>query len=225
MKLLVYGENTNDIKKLAEKADFEIALKNPEMIASVGGDGTLMKSESEFPGIPKFILKKSLTTKKGHDLHPEQILEKIMKKEFTIEDEIKIEAESQGRKVIGLNEVVVHNSDPRQAIRYQIFANGKQIGKEIIGDGVVISTPYGSTGYYKSITGSFFEVGIGIAFNNSTEQMDHIVLRENAEIKVKIIRGKAICYADNNPEEIALDDGDEVIIKKAGVGAKIVKFI
>ncbi len=225
MKLLLYGENTNDIKKLAEKANFEISDTNPEMIASIGGDGTLMKSESEFPGVPKFILKKTKTSKKGHDLNPEEILEKIMKKEFIVEDEIKIEASLAHRKVVGLNEVVVHNSDPRQAIRYEIFVNGKQIGKEIIGDGVVVSTPYGSTGYYRSITDSFFEVGIGVAFNNSTEQMDHIVLKENAEIKVKIIRGKAICYADNHPEEIELNDGDEIVIKKSGQNAKIVRFI
>ncbi len=241
MKLLVYGENTNDIKKLAEKADFEIADANPEMIASVGGDGTFMKSESEFPGVPKFILQKTQTSKKGHDIDPEEILKKITRKEFMIEEEIKIEARSTsstklgtsssgqaeflGKKVIGLNEVVVHNHDPRQAIRYQIFLNGKQIGKDIIGDGVVISTPFGSTGYYKSITGSFFETGIGIAFNNSTEQMDHIVLKENSEIIVKIIRGKAICYADNHPEEIELNDGDEISVRKSGQNAKIVKFI
>jgi len=225
MKLLIYGHTNDEIIKLAKKAGFDIVEKNPDMVAVVGGDGTLMKSEKDFPEIPKFILKKSKTSKKGHDILPEDLLKKIIKKEYKVEDELKIEAVSCGKKIIGLNEIIVHNIDPRRAIRYEIFINGKKIGSEIIGDGVAISTPYGSTGYYRSITDSFFEVGIGVAFNNSTEQSDHMVLKEDSEIVVKITRGKAIAYADNNDDEIILDNCDEILIKKYKNKAKIVKFI
>ncbi|MFH1455154.1 MAG: hypothetical protein ABIF22_02445 [bacterium] len=225
MKLLIYGHKTDETIKLAEKAGFGIVEKNPDMIASVGGDGTFMKSEKDFPEIPKFILKKSKTSKKGHDILPEEILKKILKKQYKIEEEIKIEAVSKGKKIIGLNEIIVHNIDPRRAIRYEIFINSKKVGGEIIGDGVAISTPYGSTGYYRSITGSFFEIGLGVAFNNSTEQSDHMVLKEDSEIVVKITRGKAIAYSDNNDEEIILDNGDEILIKKYKNKAKIVKLI
>ena len=225
MKLLIYGHKTDEIIKLAEKAGFNIVGKNPDMIAVVGGDGTLMKSEKDFPEIPKFILKKTSTSKKGHDHSPEEILKKIINKEYKIEDETKIEAISFGTKVVGLNEIIVHNIDPRHAIRYEIFVNGKKVGGEIIGDGVAISTPYGSTGYYRAITDSFFEVGIGVAFNNSTEQSDHMVLKEDSEIIVKITRGKAIVYADNNDEEIILDDSHEILIKKHRNKAKIIKLL
>ena len=225
MKLLIYGHKTDEIIKQAKKAGFDIVEKNPDMIAVVGGDGTLMKSEKDFPEVPKFILKKSQTSKKGHNLTPEEILEKIIKKEYKIEDEIKIEGIFNGKKIVGLNEIIVHNIDPRQAIRYEIFINGKRAGVEIIGDGVAISTPYGSTGYYRAITDSFFEVGIGVAFNNSTEQSDHMVIKEDSEIVVKITRGKAIVYADNSDEEIILDDNHEILIKKHRKKAKIVKFI
>jgi len=223
MKLLIYGEHTEEIRNLAKNAGFEIVDKNPDMLASCGGDGTLMRAENDFPGIPKFILKKSKTSKKGHDLSPEEILEKISKGKYSIEEEIKISATFKNKNITGLNEIIVHNSDPRKAVRYEIFINGMQIGNEIIGDGVVVSTPYGSTGYYRSITDSFFEVGIGVAFNNSTEQSDHMVLKENSEIVVKITRGPAVAYADNSDEEIALASGDEIVIKKSESIAKIIK--
>lgn len=225
MKLLIYGHKTEEIIKMVENTGFDIVENNPDIVAVVGGDGTLMKSEKEYPEIPKFILQKSKTAKKGHDLSPEEILEKLKNKEYKIEDEIKIEASSDGKKIVGLNEIIVHNVDPRQAIRYEIFINGKKACREVIGDGVVVSTVYGSTGYYRAITGSFFELGIGVAFNNSTEQSDHMVLKEDSEIIVKITRGKAIAYADNNSEEIILNDNDELLIKQYKNKAKIIKFI
>lgn len=225
MKILIYGHTNEEIIETVKNAGFDTVESNPEMIAVVGGDGTLMKAENKYPEVPKFILKKSKTSKKGHLLTPEEILQKIKNSEYKIDDEIKIEAESSDGKIVGLNEIIVHNADPRRAIRYEIFINGQKYGGEIIGDGVVASTPYGSTGYYRSITDSFFEIGIGIAFNNSTEQSDHMVIKDDSEIIVKIIRGDAVVYADNNDKEIILKDGDEIYIRKYKNKAKIVKIV
>jgi len=225
MRLLIYGHNIKETTKLAQKAGFETVKNNPDIVAVVGGDGTLMKSEKDFPEIPKFILNKNKTTKKGHDISPEEILKKIIKKQYKIEEEIKIEAIFKKQKIVGLNEIIVHNIDPRRAIRYEIFINGKKASGEIIGDGVAVSTPYGSTGYYKSITDSFFEVGLGIAFNNSTERSDHMVLKEDSEIKIRILRGPAMAYADNNKLEIPLNDGEEIVVSKSKDIACLIKLL
>lgn len=235
MKILIYGKDAHEIEKAAEKVGFEVInpsqiksqfdMVNPEIVVSYGGDGTFMKSEREFPGVPKFALRKSKICKKCQDIGIEEAFKKVSVGEYRIIEEIKIESICKGKQIIGMNEIIVHNANPRSAIRYEIFINDKNIGKEIIGDGVVVSTPYGSTGYYKSITGGVFEVGIGLAFNNSTEQKDHMVIKEDAEIRIKIIRGPAVAYADNDETEITLDDGDIIEIKKSKDMARIIKVL
>ena len=225
MKLLIYGKETAGIKKLAKKVGFKVVDKNPEVVASYGGDGTFMKAENEFPGIPKFALKKSKICKKCADLPNEEILRKVFEGEYSVEKEIKLESIYKGKRIVGLNEIIVHNHDPRKAIRYEVFVNDRKIDKEIIGDGVVISTPYGSTGYYLSVTDGTFEVGIGLAFNNSTEQSKHMVLKEDSEIKIRILRGPAMAYADNNKLEIPLNDGEEIVVSKSKDTARIIKLL
>jgi len=238
MKLLIYGHQTKDIVELAESAGFDVVndiyqvkkpfdeAGNPNLVvASYGGDGTFMKAEEKYPGVPKLAIRRSRICKLCSNLPTEEIFRKLFIGEYIIKEELKIEAVFEGVKIVGFNEIIVHNIDPRRAIRYEIFVNGKKVGHEIIGDGLVVSTPHGSTGYYRSITDSFFEVGIGVAFNNSTEQSDHIVLKECSEIVVKIIRGKAVVYADNSDKEIILDDGHEILIRRHINNAKMIKFV
>lgn len=224
-KLLIFGQNKAEIEKVAKDIGFEIVEKEPDIVASYGGDGTFMGTENMFPGIPKFPLKNSRICKLGFDLPNEEILKRIWAGEYRIDEEMKIEASANGEKVVGLNEIIVHNSDPRRAIRYTLSIGGKKITNEIIGDGVAISTPIGSTGYYRSITDSFFQVGIGIAFNNSTEQADHMVVKEDSQILIKILRSPAMIYADNIAKEIILGDGDEVSVRKAKEAARIIRLL
>ena len=215
MKVTVFGNNKAKAEELLKKLGFELVQDNPEFVVSYGGDGTFMKSEFAYPGIPKIILKDSSICKVCSTLSNEEVLAKVREGSYEIKPLIKLEATANGQTIAGINDVIVHNSDPRHGIRYQLWTDKRQLGDTIIGDGVVVATPFGSTAYYRSITDSFFETGIGLAFNNSTEQSDHIVLDENRAIKIKINRGPAVVYADNQEEHLILKEGDEVTIKKS----------
>src|SRR3989344_2107377 len=233
MKVILFGRNLNLIKPIITKAGFKIVKSKPDFVISYGGDGTLMQSEYVFPGIPKIILKGSLICKKASCFSNEDVLKKISakggsafggkKSGFKIKSYFKLEAVAGNKKIIAVNDIVLHNKNARHAIRYRVWINGKEMGKEVIGDGAVIATPFGSTAYYRSITDSFFELGIGLAFNNSTEQSDHMVLKEDSKIKIEIIRGPAIVFADNQENKIILNIGDFVTLEKSSKTAKIVK--
>ena len=220
---MVFGEKKEEIILLLQSAGFEIVEKGGEWVISYGGDGTYMQAEHAFPGVPKLLVKASRICKLCTEGTLEDILSRVHAGSFRIEERIKLEASAKGKKIIATNDIVIHNADPRHGIRYGIMAGGKELGADVIGDGVVVATPMGSTGYYRSIADSSFEVGIGLAFNNSTEQSDHIVLKEDAEINITITRGPAMVFADNQSESIPLEAGDEVAIKKSLEIARLVK--
>jgi NAD kinase len=228
MKVFLFGKNSNEILSLVKPFGFEITDKNPELIFSYGGDGTLIESEFAFPGVPKLLLRGSKICKRCSLLGNEEILKRLAAGQYEIEKRIKLEAAVRGEILTGVNDIMVRNQDHRHAMRYHIWLNNQRINSaenEIIGDGIVAATPFGSTGYYRSITDSFFEIGIGLAFNNSTEQADHMVLPETAEIKLQIARGPAIVYADNQEKSVAVAEGDEVAIKKSTEEFNLIKIL
>jgi NAD+ kinase len=215
MRVAIVGHNKAQAKELVEKAGFTVAEDRLDFVISYGGDGTLMKSEFAYPGIPKIVLKDSAICKVCSPFPNEVVLEKVKQGNYEIRSLIKLQASALGKTVTGMNDITVRNGDPRHGMRYKLWTNEKQIGDIIIGDGVVVATPFGSTAYYRSITDSFFETGIGLAFNNSTEQVDHVVLDDQKAIKLQITRGPAVVYADNQKEILQLKEGDEVTIKKS----------
>jgi NAD kinase len=226
MKVLVFKSSraeplTDELVRLG----FDVVSHHPDIVISHGGDGTLMRAEQTYPEVPKLPLRASAVCKLCSTLPNEVVLEKIKKDQYTVDEFSKLSVTSGEQTHIGLNDVVVHNKDPRHAIRYDVSVNDKDILKGVIGDGVVVATPLGSTGYYRSITDSYFEVGIGLAFNNSTEQSDHIILKENSVIKITIARGPAIVYVDNQKESIELDEGESVEIKKSNQTARIIRIV
>jgi NAD kinase len=224
MKILIRGSKKQKILSLAERAGLNIDADNPDVVISYGGDGAIMKAVFAHPDVPILALRGSRICKKCVAISTDKALENLRNKNYKVENSLKLEANCGGKTLYAMDSVVVHNADPRHAIRYRVFLNGRDLGHEVIGDGVVIATPFGATGYYRSITDSYFEVGIGLAFNNSTEQADHIVLASDTEIKIQIVRGPAEVYADNQKEFIQMDDGEEVVIKKSKKIAKLIKM-
>jgi NAD kinase len=128
---------------------------------------------------------------------------------------MKLTAEAKGKKLVGLNEIQVHLKLPIYAVRFSLSVNGKEY-EELIGDGVIIATAFGSTGYYKATGGKSFEKGIGISFNNLHNiRAESFVVKEDSVIKLVIIRGPAWLLADNNEEFIDLNAGDTVTVRRS----------
>ena len=113
-----------------------------------------------------------------------------------------------------MNEFSIRNRYATTALRFYVWIDDKR-SDEIIADGVVVSTPFGSTGYYKSMGGKKIDKGIGIGFNNPTKTMKHLITSENSKVEIKVLRGDAVFNTDNNPQVILLQKSEIIKIRKS----------
>lgn len=224
MKVALVGKNLEDVEALLPPRGLVRDDVSPEVVISVGGDGTLLWAERDYPGVAKLPMRGSETSRKTHNHRFEDLLDHLAAGRLIEVSQMKLEAESGGQTLYALNDIIFHNAMVTSAVRYRVEINGRLYSDEIIGDGLVVATPFGSTAYYRSITHSLFEVGIGLAFNNTIEPVDHLVLRECAVIRVSVLRGPALVAADNDPRIISLPEGDSVTVRKAQRPARILSL-
>lgn len=216
MKILLFGKNSQNLEGLVKSLGFEIVNSNPDVIISHGGDGTLLSAERQYPGIPKIPLRNSAVCKKCIDHEEKTVLEKLIAGKLQLKEYKKIETSILYKDLFALNDFVIRNKEPMHSIRFTVENN-----KILIGDGVVVSTPFGSTGYFKSITEQTFNQGFGVAFNNITEKTDPLLLRDDEGVTFELVRGNATLSFDNNPDIFTIDEGSKLIFKLSDQVAKI----
>ncbi len=215
MKVLLYGRTSKNIEELVKNSGIQIAASAPDVIISYGGDGTLLSSERKYPGIPKLPIRDNTKYTKC-ERHREKLLLKLLSEnKLRLKEYEKIETTIENQTIQALNDFVIRNKEAVHAIRFEAQ------GKYLIGDGIVISTPLGSTGYYKSITQSTFSKGFRVAFNNTTEKVKPLVLGPADKVIFKLIRGHGGLTYDNSHYQYTIKEGTRIIFKQSSQKAKI----
>ena len=224
MKVAVVGYRKDYFEdEIRKEKKIELTDNNPDIVIAFGGEGTFLYSEMIYSGIPKVLVYHSSKCRSCKNHNYRKIVKALVDGDFKIVEFIKIQASVNGKKLVGLNEISIHYLPPL-AIRFDAYINNKLISKECIGDGLVVSTPYGSSGYFYSITRKTFKKGLGMAFNNLVNNIKAKIVPDNSTVKVKIVRGPGVLCTDCNKEVIPLKTGDVVKIQKHSNYARILKI-
>ena len=160
----VMAESTGD--KNIRYTDFSKAPDNIDAVISVGGDGTLIAAARDMADLDLPILGVNqgnlgyLTDTDAKTL--EDSLCRLIKGDFDIEYRMMLcgqvydkEGELKGESR-ALNDVVLHTSESLKVVNYLVSVNGSFLGK-FPSDGIVVSTPTGSTAYSLSAGGPILE--------------------------------------------------------------------
>src|SRR3990167_11444045 len=112
MKVLLFGQNAQNIKDLVEKSGLIIVDQSPDAVISYGGDGTLLSAERKYPGIPKLPIRDSKTCKKCPAHTTEALLKALAEGLLNFKYFPKLEAKTELADILAINDIVIRNITP-----------------------------------------------------------------------------------------------------------------
>ena len=210
-----------------------ILLKNSDILISLGGDGTFLNTANivKNKNIPILGINLGALGFMA-EINPEEAPKFIMgmlKNKFKVIDYSVLSAKTQsGKNLFGINEIVIDKSNYIKVIEIDIYYKNERV-VNFIGDGVIISTPTGSTGYSLSAGGPiispYSKVFLITPICPHTLNFRPIVLPDDGHITVKAMSRDKIRVTADGHTSLITNSKSEFYITRADYNIKVVKQV
>jgi hypothetical protein len=161
VKILLDGDvpkvRFREVETVVRAAGIDVAARNPDWGLVVGGDGVFSRfGRTEkvpllFVGVrtKSEIGSKAYLARAFFDELP-QVLGRIASGSYRVEEGRRLDVRKGGRSLVSVfTDVYLQRGAESNCIRYRVKVSGEQSFEEVaIGDGVVVTTAAGSTGYF-----------------------------------------------------------------------------
>lgn len=233
-----FSELLSNIKFKNEYSTFDTPQKlkeNADIILSIGGDGTLLATITlvRDSGIPILGINTG-TLGFISSVSTDQIeyaINHLLKGEYTIKNRTLLQLNSEnnlfGDTNFALNEVTILKKDTSSMIRVHAFLDDEFINT-YWADGLIISSPTGSTGYSLSCGGPIVLPGTNnfiitpIAPHNLNVRP--IIVSDKSKITLKVSEKDELALVALDSRSRAIGPGLELTIKKAQYKVKLIQF-
>ncbi|MGB9869083.1 NAD(+) kinase, partial [Methanothermobacter sp.] len=222
---------TEDLPALREYGK-DIRDMEVDMILTIGGDGTILRTQSLIEGKEIPILGINMGTV-GFltEVDPENVfsaLEDVLTGNYAVERRTLLSVYHNGELPSALNEVVMMTRKPAKMLHIEISVDDEVV-EELRADGIIIATPSGSTAYSMSAGGPIVDPRVEAflivpicPFKLSARPL---VVSNKSVIRVNLLRKgkKAIAVIDGQYEE-EINHMEEVVFKKSDHCAHFVRL-
>jgi len=165
-EVIVDEDTYKNLREFDESDVFPLEDFDVDFIVVIGGDGTILRVEHKTKrDIPILGVNMGtlgfLTEVEPHETF--FAISKLIQGEYYIDERIKLRAYLNGETSVpdALNEVAVLTGIPGKIIHLRYYIDGG-LADEIRADGLIISTPTGSTGYAMSAGGPFVDPRLSV---------------------------------------------------------------
>ncbi len=202
-----------------------------DFIVILGGDGTILRWAKKIAKYNKNILGINmgnlgyLTDVEKHEGF--LAIEKVLNKEYNVEKRMMLSAYINDKEYISLNEVNINNGNVSRMVKIGIDINNRFVDA-FSADGLIISTPTGSTAYNLSAGGPILKpdtelIAITYVCPHALFSRPYVI-SANDEIKAYITNKESTAYLSlDGQESIPINYGDSVYIKKSSFYTNIIK--
>lgn len=227
------GARNTDVRHVPEGTDCAIVL---------GGDGTLIQAARDLKDRKLPLFGVNLGTL-GYLVETEcsqvfPALDRLLAGEYELEERIMLKGTvyKNGQKEFAdtaLNDIVISRSGPLRLLNYNLYVNG-QLLNAYSADGIIVSTPTGSTGYNLSAGGPIVEptssMLVVTPICSHALNTRSIVLSGRDKIRIEVCGGRR--REEEEYTEVSFDGhsglaagvGDYVEIRRAEPKTRIVKL-
>ena len=198
-------------------------IAKADLMIAIGGDGTMLNCSRKYGsrGIP--VLGINL----GNlgflaDIDPNDVtsnLLKIIEGEFTEDHRFFLEGSIQSKKAefLALNEIVIHSGKVAQLIEFNLFIDDTFVYRQKA-DGLIISSPTGSTAYSLSGGGPIVHPNVDtiilVSMLPHNLNTSPLLVEAGSKIRVDLEKQKAILSFDSH-ENFSLKGNSSINISKA----------
>ncbi|MEW5821259.1 MAG: NAD(+)/NADH kinase [Cyanobacteriota bacterium] len=206
----------------------------PDLNIIIGGDGTFLSASRCYApkNIPLLGINSGnlgflsqISTK-----YLEQSLEKLFTGDYRIEERLMLRAvdkvENPARIFTALNDIVIKRGALSRPIVLSVSVDGHRINN-FLGDGLIVSTPTGSTAYNLSVGGPIIVPGMGVIvlspISSHSLAIRPIVIPDDQTVKITIMNNPEKSYLNADGQEYTeLKENDTIYVMKAPFKARLV---
>ncbi len=218
---MIDQNNGVNLEDLAKESDF---------LVTIGGDGTLISVARRSIKFGKPILGINLgtlgflTSVLPNEL--DKFLENFINDQYTIDLRMMIKATINKNKTIAFNDIVIKSKSVIHMVNIEAFVDGKKFNS-YYGDGLVISTPTGSTAYNLSSGGPVVypltEAFIVTPISAHSLTQRPLVLPADFEIELKTPDSEGAIVLLDGQDTFELKQNEVIKIKIANQKSKLIR--